>query len=143
MGRRLTFERFALITAEVYDTPVDEVESKISRSRAEVALAAPFPGPDEIVLYPDPVEQAAICFAAIIRLRPLPHDNKRVAHECLGEMLVNYQWRLPSEDDPEATKKMDEWGAREMSEGGFITWVRAYVGRCAWQWYERHGKATA
>src|SRR5215469_3991452 len=102
MSDQLTFERFALITAAVYDAPVGDVEPKISRSKAEAALTAPFPGPDEIVLYPDPVERAAICFAAIIRLRPLPHDNKRVAHECLGEMLVNHQWLLPSEDDPEA-----------------------------------------
>lgn len=143
MSDKLSFERFALITAEVYDASVDEVEAKISRSKAEAALSAPFPGPDEIVLYPDPVQQAAICCAEIIRRRPLPHDNKRVAHDCMGEMLVNYQWLLPSEDDSEAGKKMDEWGRSEMTEAAFVEWVRAYVGRTTWQRYERRGGATA
>ena len=35
MSDKLSFERFALITAEVYDASVDEVEAKISRSKAE------------------------------------------------------------------------------------------------------------
>ncbi len=141
MTGQLTFERFALVTAEVYDASVDEVERKISRSRAEAALTAPFPGPDEIVLYPDPVEQAAICCAEIIRSRPLPHSNKRVGYECMGEMLVRYHWRLPAEDEPEVEEKLDRWGDQEMGEAEFIEWVRAHVGRVAWQRYERRVKA--
>jgi prophage maintenance system killer protein len=137
MSGPLSFERFALITAEVYDTSVDEVEPKISRSRAEAALSAPFPGPDEIVLYPDPIEQAAICCAEIISRRPLPYSNKRVAYECMGEMLTPYHWRLPSEDQPEVKKKLDEWGDRRMGEAEFIEWARAHVGQTAWLRYER------
>jgi prophage maintenance system killer protein len=143
MFDRLTFERFALVTAEVYDAAVEEVEAEISRSRAEASLAAPFPGPDEIVLYPDPVERAAICCAEIIRRRPLPHSNKRVGYKCMGEMLAHYHWVLPSQDEPEVEENLDEWGAREMGEAEFIEWARAHVGRHAWRRYEHRRGATS
>jgi hypothetical protein len=141
MCGRLTFERFALITATVYDASVDEVEPTISRSRAEAALAAPFPGPDELVLYPDPVEQAAICGAAIVHRRPLLHSNKRVAYECMGEMLVPYQWPLPDEAEAEVAEKLDRLGERKMGDDEFVEWVRAHVGRGAWLRYQRRSGA--
>ncbi|HXQ88168.1 MAG TPA: hypothetical protein VN733_00890 [Solirubrobacterales bacterium] len=137
MCSRLTFERFALIAAALYDAPVDEVEEEISRSRAEAALAAPFPGPDEIVLFPNPVEQAALCCAAIIRQRPLPHSNKRVAYECLREMLIWSEDPWPGEEAEDVEAMLDGLGDGIVDEADFVFWARAQVGLDVWRRYQR------
>jgi prophage maintenance system killer protein len=141
MGSRLTFKRFVMITAEVYDASADEVEPLILRSKAEAALAAPFGGPDEYVLYSDPVEEAARCCAAVISRRPLPHDNKRVAYKCMEEMLVRHPWALFEADPNQIESKLDELGEEAIDADGFVFWVRAEAGMAVWLRYQL--RATA
>ncbi len=143
MYSRLTFERFALIAAALFDASVDEVEPKISRPRAEAALAAPFPGPDEIVLYPNPVEQAALCCAAIIRHRPLLHSNKRVAYECMREMLIWTPDPWPGEEAEDVEEMLDGLAGGTIDEVEFVLWARAQVGLDVWRRYRRLRGATA
>jgi len=143
MWRRLTFEDFVLIAAAVQDAPADEVEAKISRPRAERALAAPFPGPGEIVLYPDPVERAAICCSSIIRERPLPGGNKRVGYECMREMLGNSPWPRLEGDPKEIPAMLDGLAAGTIDEADFARWVRARVGLGEWLRYAAWKRVTA
>jgi hypothetical protein len=143
MYTRLTFERFALIAAALYGAPVDEVEPEISRPGAEAALAAPFPGPDEIVLYPNPVEQAALCCAAIIRRRPLPHSNKRVAYECMREMLIWSPDPWPGDGAEDVKEMLDGVADGTVDEVEFVLWARAQVGFDVWRRYQRRRGATA
>lgn len=143
MYSRLTFQRFALITAALYDLPVDEVEPEISRPRAEAALASPFPGPDEIVLYPNPIEQAALCCAAIIRKRPLPHSNKRVGFECMREMLIWSEDPWPDKDVEDTEDMLDGLADGTVDEADFVLWARAQVGLALWRRYQRRRGATA
>src|SRR5215469_10048797 len=135
MYSRLTFERFVLITAALYDLPVDEVEPEISRPRAEAALASPFPGPDEIVLYPNPVEQAALCCAAVIRQRPLPHGNKRIGFECMREMLIWSEDPWPGEGAEGTDEMLDGLADGTVDEADFVLWARAQVGLALWRRY--------
>jgi hypothetical protein len=139
MHGKLTFERFVLITAQAKDAPADEVEPMISRSMAEAALAAPFGKPDELILYPEPVEQAARCCAAIIRVRPLSCDNKRVAWKCMLEMLVRYPWAPIAPGRQKISEKLDGLGDGTTGEEEFIRWVRAQVARAELLRYERRG----
>jgi prophage maintenance system killer protein len=136
MGCKLTFERFVLIVAETRDAPADEVEPTISRSKAKTALAAPFGGPDEFVLYSDPVEQAARCCVAVIHHRPLPEDNKRVAYKCMLEMLVRYPWARLDPEPKEVSAMLDGLGDGTKAEDEFILWVRAELGLAAWLRYQ-------
>jgi hypothetical protein len=136
MGSPLTFCRFVLIVAEVQDTSADEVEPAISRSEAEAALTAPFGGPDEFVLYAEPVEQAALCCAAIIRHRPLPSDNKRVAYKCMLEMLVRYPRARIDPEPQEIAAMLDGLGDETIGEEQFVDWVYAQVGICSRQRYQ-------
>lgn len=136
MCPKLTFDRFVLIVAEAQDKGVDEVEATISKSKAEAALAAPFGGPDEFVLYSDPLERAARCCAAVIDHRPLPQDNKRVAFKCMEEMLVRYPWAQFDADRREIESKLDELGEGAIDADEFVFWVRAEAGLAVWLRYQ-------
>jgi prophage maintenance system killer protein len=133
---KLTFDRFVLIAAEVQDKGADEVENMISRSRAEAAMAAPFGGPDEFILYSDPLERAALCCAAVISQRPLPHDNKRVAYQCMEEMLVRYPWAQFEADRRDVASKLDDLGDEKIDADQFVFWVRAEAGLAVWLRYQ-------
>lgn len=138
---KLTFDRFVLIAAEMQDVAAEKVEAVISRSKAEAALAAPFGGPDEIVLYADPLEQAARCCAAVIDYRPLPHDNKRAAYKCMEEMLVRYPWARFDADRREIASKLDDLGEGKIDADEFVFWVRAEAGLAEWLRYQLRSTA--
>lgn len=143
MHGKLTFERFVQITSQTKEASADEVEPMIARSMAEAALAAPFGGSDELVLYPEPVEQAARCCAAIIRLRPLPCDNKRVAWKCMLEMLVRYPWAPIDPGRRKISEKLDGLGDGTTREDDFVRWVRAQVAGAEVARYERRQEFRA
>jgi prophage maintenance system killer protein len=136
MCRKLTFDRFVEIAAEVQDRGADEVEATIARPKAEAALVAPFGGPDEIVLYSDPLERAARCCASVIDHRPLPHDNKRVAYKCMEEMLVRHPWAQFEADRREIASKLDDLGDGTIDADLFVFWVRAEAGLAVWLRYQ-------
>jgi hypothetical protein len=143
MHGKLTFKRFVLITARVKDVSADEVEPTISRPRAEAALAEPFGGPDDFVLYPEPVEQAARTCAAIIRHRPLPCDNKHVAWDCMLEMLTRLPWAPIDPASKKIGAKLDELGDEAIGEDEFVRWVRAQVAGAELSRYERRREVRA
>src|SRR4029079_17611554 len=88
MKTRLTLERLLLIAEASLGIPFEELEAAVCIFRAETALAAPFVRVSGTYLFPDPVEQAAICAMRLIRTRPFPIGNRAVAYECMREMLV-------------------------------------------------------
>jgi hypothetical protein len=124
-----------LITAEVYDTSVENLE--YDRSKAEAALAAPFGGPGEFVLYSDPVDTASRCCVAFIAQRPLPHDNKRVAYKCFEEMLARYPWAQFDAKSQKIAEMLDGLGNGTKGETEFLLWVRSEIGRVAVLRYEQ------
>lgn len=136
MCSKVTFDRFVLIAAEVQDKGVDEVEATISRPKTEAALAAPFGGPDDHVLYSDPLERAALCCAAVLSQRPLPHDNKRVAYRCMEEMLVRYPWAQFEADRRDIAVKLDDLGDGKIDADQFVFWVRSEAGLAVWLRYQ-------
>jgi hypothetical protein len=143
-ARRLSFAKFVQIVAEARDASPDGVEPTISQSLAEAALAAAFPGPDEIVLYPDPVEQGFLCCAEVIRRRPLAHDNKRVGFACMEEMLFWTPYRWPSHiPEEEVEEKLDGVGDGTVNDGELFLWARGRLGLAAWLAYERQRETTA
>jgi hypothetical protein len=136
-----TYSCFAVIAAEKRDLSVEELEPRIDRSKVEAARAAAFGRPGEIVLYPEPVGQAGVLCAELIRLRPLDEDNKKVAFDCMLELLSRYEWKWFAATRGEIAKKLDGLGAGTIGVPEFVLWVRAKVGRGESAWYER--RATA
>jgi hypothetical protein len=135
----LTPERFALITATMFAAPVDQVEPRISRPKVEAALEDAFGGPGLIELDPNPVEQGARFCAALIRNPPLPEGNKRVAFECMLEVLVShgYSWPHLSGESIEVAEQLDGLAEGTIGEDEFVFWARAQVGLAEWLRYQR------
>jgi prophage maintenance system killer protein len=126
---RLTFEHFLLIAEAVLRLPYDELERAVCVFRAQSALAAPFARVQGTFLYPDPIDQAAICARQLIRSRPLPFGNKQVGYECMREMLLlsGLVWSRPEEDAEEVAETLKGVQAGTIGEAEFLTWVRSRV----------------
>ncbi len=126
MSHRLELSDFLLIAEGVLGIPAEQLGRHVRIPAAEAALAAPFAGLGGISFYDDPVERAAICCSRIIRNNPLPDGNKRVAYECMREMLDRggVAWPRPREDAEEIAVKVEGLAARRISERDFVRWVK-------------------
>ncbi len=126
---RLGLGDLLLIAEAVLDTSAERLARTISLSSAESALAAPYASFGEADFYPDPVVRAAICCSRIIRNSPFPDGNKRIAYECMREMLerTDLPWPRPAEDAIEIAETVKALAARTLSEEEFVAWVRSRV----------------
>jgi hypothetical protein len=132
MENRLTFEHFLWIAEAVLRISYDELERLACPFRAGAALNAPFARVCGAHLFPDAVEQAAICALRLLRTRPLPlgsKSNRKVAYECMREMLVlgGCRWLRPEEDADDVAETLEgvEMGTIDLAE--LIRWVRERV----------------
>lgn len=130
MKGRLELVDLLLIAEAVLEMPAEELVRIVLVPGAESALAAPFASFDGIDFYDDPAERAAICCSRIIRNHPFPDGNKRVAYECMREMLERdgLPWPRPSEDAQEIGDMVEGLAAREVSEREFVDWVKKRTG---------------
>lgn len=105
--------------------PAEELKDEISLPDAIAALIAPFPGPGEIDLYPHPIEKAALCCSRLVRAHLFPDANKRIAFECMCEMLASIEcpWSWDPKEAEEIEEKMDQLQAEIIDEREFADWV--------------------
>ncbi|MDQ3724827.1 MAG: hypothetical protein M3335_02870 [Actinomycetota bacterium] len=114
-----------VIAERLFGLPAEQWARKISLADAEATLAAPFAGPGELDLYPDPVDQAAICGSRFISSRLFPVGNELVGYECMREMLERAECPWPGpRGDAEEVKRL---AAGTTSEAGFVRWVHSRV----------------
>lgn len=132
MAERLEIADFLLIAEAVLGVEAERLARAARIPAAEGALAAPFASINGIPFYGDPVERAAICCSRIIRNNPLPDGNKRVAYECMREMLdrAGVAWPRPREDAAEIAEQVEGLASRRVSEPDFVRWagLRARLG---------------
>lgn len=132
MSQRLELADFLLIAEAVLRIHAEQLGRAVRIPAAEAALAAPFASFGGIGFYGDPVERAAICCSRIIRNNPLPDGNKRVAYECMREMLerAGLDWPVASGDDvDEIVQMIESLAARKLSEPDFVRWVKLRTAR--------------
>jgi death on curing protein len=129
MSKRLEIAEFLLIAEAVLGVEAEELGRAARLPAAEAALAAPFASIEGVPFYADPVERAAICCSRLIRNDPLPDGNKRVAYECMRELLdrAGVAWPRPREDAEEIAAKIEGLAARRVSESEFVRWVKLRV----------------
>jgi prophage maintenance system killer protein len=129
MRNRLNSEQLLLIAEATLGVPYRELEGVVCAFRAESALAAPFVRIHGALLFPDPVEQAAICAYRLLRTRPFPLGNRLIAYEAMREMIVlgERRWvrQMERGEDVEDALKSVETGELDLS--GFVRWVRERV----------------
>jgi hypothetical protein len=130
MQNRLSLESFLLIAEAGLGVPYEELEQAVCVFRAETALAAPFVRIYGAYLFPDPVDQAAICATRLILTRPLPFGNRAVAYECMREMLVlaGCRWSRQGEEVAEVDGTLRRLEVGQVSYTEFVSWVRVRVG---------------
>jgi prophage maintenance system killer protein len=129
MQNRLSFQDLLLIAEARLDFAYDELERAVCPFRAQWALASPFVRVCGVHLFPDPVEQAAICAFNLIRTKPFPQGNRAVGYECVREMLVlsGRVWSHQDEESEDVDDFLKEVEAREVGLAEFIRWVRERV----------------
>ncbi len=132
MENRITFEHFLWIAEAVLRISYDDLERLACPFRAGAALNAPFARVCGTYLFPDPVEQAAVCALRLLRTHPLPLEsksNRKVAYECMREMLLlgRCRWSRPDEDADDVAETLEgvEMGTVDLAE--LIRWVRERV----------------
>ncbi|HZO05728.1 MAG TPA: Fic family protein [Solirubrobacterales bacterium] len=131
MSNKLNLADLLVIAEAVLDERAEDLLRSILVGSAESALAAPFASFDGVDFYDDPAERAAICCSRIIRNHPFPDGNKRVAYECMREMLERdgLPWPRPSEDAQEIGDMVEGLAARDVSESEFVAWVKKRTAR--------------
>jgi prophage maintenance system killer protein len=114
-----------LIAQRELKRPAEQLKDIIDLPRAIAALNAPFPGPGEIDLYPHPIEKATICCSRLVRAKLFPDANKKIAFECMCEMLATAEcpWSWSPKEATEIEEKMKQLQAEEISETEFAEWV--------------------
>lgn len=126
MSKRLEIVEFLLIAEAVLGVEAERLAGEARLAAAEAALAAPFASIEGVPFHADPVERAAICCARLICNGPLRDGNKRVAYECMRELLerAGVAWPRPREDAAEIAAKVEGLAARRLSEPDFVRWVK-------------------
>jgi hypothetical protein len=121
----LTIGDLLVIAERELGVPAEQLKDEISIGDAYTALCAPFPEPGEIDLYPHPVEKAAICCSRILRARLFADGNKRIAFECMCEMLARAErpWSWTPAELKKIVRTVNRLQAGTLSEKEFVAWV--------------------
>jgi death-on-curing protein len=129
MWERLGLGDLLLIAEAVLNSKAEQLARIVLVPSAESALAAPYASFGGVDFYPDAVQRAAVCCSRIIRNHPFPDGNKRVAYECMREMLErdDLPWPRPGDDAVEIAETVEALAARTLSEEEFVAWVRSRV----------------
>jgi prophage maintenance system killer protein len=129
MQNRLSFKELLLIAEARLGIAYAELERAVCPFRAQWALASPFVRVCGVYLFPDPVEQAAICAYNLIRSKPFRWGNRAVGYECMREMLVlsERHWSRQDEESGDVDDFLKRVEAGEVGLAEFIRWVRERV----------------
>lgn len=129
MRNQLNSEDLLLIAEARLGLNYDVLERLVCPFRAESALAAPFVRVCGTLLFPDPVEQAAICAHRLILTKPFPWGNRAVGYECMREMLVlsGRRWSRDEEEAEDVDGFLRRVEAGEIGLSEFVRWVRLRV----------------
>jgi hypothetical protein len=128
-NNRLTFKECLLIAEAVLHVPYDQLERSVCLFRAQSALAAPFVRVYGAFLFPDPIDQAAICGYRLIRTKPFLWGSWAVGYEAMREMLVLGErlWSHQEEEPEDVEGFLKRVEAGEVGLGEFLRWVRERV----------------
>ena len=118
-----------LIAEAILGEPAERLHRTVSLWRIQSALAAPFISVGGIELYPGGAEKAAICCSRLVRNRPFPEENRKIAYLCMREMLARggLLWVDSPDDHTTVDGAIKALEAGALSEEQFVSWVRSRV----------------
>lgn len=126
---RLSIEDLLLIAEAVLALPAERLARATRLGAAAAALAEPFAADGPRERHPRLADKAAVLCARLVRARPLPDGNKRVALLATLELVARNHgiWLPPPGGQAELAGAIDRLAAGELSEAAFHAWVRARV----------------
>jgi prophage maintenance system killer protein len=125
---RLSVEDLLLIAEAVLHVPAERLARATRLAVAAAALAAPFAAHRGRERHPQLADKAAVLCARIVRDRPLPDGNRRVALLAMLELVARNHgvWTPPMCDSQdEIADAIALLAAGEWSESAFAAWVQA------------------
>ena len=126
---RLNVEDLLLIGEQVLGVPAERLARVTSLAAAAAAMAAPFALDRGRLRHPTLAEQAAVLCVRLVRDRPLPDGNRRVALLAMLELVARNHgiWTPPRGGQEELADTIELVAAGELSEGAFAAWVGGCV----------------
>lgn len=128
MAEYLDLADYLLIAEAVIGVPAEAIARWPGIGLADSALHAPAASFEDVELYPDVIDKAAVLCVRLARNHPLPDGNKRVAYLAMLEFLARneVEWRPPSVD--ETVETIEAVAAGRVSECELADWLRATAG---------------
>ena len=124
---------FVVVTqaAEELELPVSEAELRatVDTEAVDAAIAAPYTRIDGQLLYPDPVEQAAIFIARIVQLGRMPCRAERLAALLFAELVLSEAKLELQASIPELDAVLDAIAAGRLADDVLIRWLNRHVRR--------------
>jgi death-on-curing protein len=119
---------YLLIAEAVIGVPAEAIARWPGIGLADSALHAPAASFEDVELYPDVIDKAAVLCVRLARNHPLPDGNKRVAYVAMLEFLARneVEWRPPSVD--ETVETIEAVAAGRVSERELADWLRGTAG---------------
>lgn len=126
---RLSVEDLLLIAEAVTGVPAEAIARKTRLAAAASALAAPFAAAKGRDRHPALADKAAVLCLRLVRDRPLPAANDRVALVAMLELVERNRgvWHPPPGGQDEIAATIARLAAHELPEATFAAWVRSHV----------------
>lgn len=118
---------YLVIASNQTGIPLTSITRAAKVNLIESALAAPYAGFGEFLLFPDFEQRAAVLCSRLIRNHPLPDGNKRSAYiTMIYYVEVNgRRFNDDERDHNEIAATIEDLAAGLLSETAFTEWVRA------------------
>jgi death-on-curing protein len=117
-----------LLIAEASTGVAAEQLARITRTMrlAQSALAAPYSGFGDVLLFPTFEERAGVYATRVATYHPLPDGNKRAAYDVMREFVARNgrTFTHPSGGLMATAEAMEQVAAGEMTEREFLEWLR-------------------
>lgn len=129
---RLSVEDLLLIAEAVLAVPAERLAGATRLAVAAAALAAPYAVTRGRERHPALADKASVLCMRLVRDRPLPDGNRRVALLAMLELVARNHgiWIPPHGGQDELATTIELLAARELSEQAFAAWVHAHLAYC-------------
>ncbi len=125
---RLTIGDLLLIAEAVLGVPAESLVGATRLGSAASALVAPFAVDKRGDRYPTLGEKAGILCSRLVRTRPLPDGNKRVALIAMLELVERNHGVWVESNQDSLASAIERLADRRLSERTFVACVRRHVG---------------
>jgi death-on-curing protein len=124
MEQRIDLGDYLLIAEAETGIAAEQLIRVANIALVESALAAPYAGFGDFVLFPEFHQRAAVLCSRLVRNHPLPDGNKRSALTSMLVLIDRNGHTFDDADQDNVAETVENLAATLISELAFIEWVR-------------------